>query len=49
MCVACFFTDTEISYIMSAIRSAICEGSYVAATYDTLDGHKDEKDKIARV
>jgi len=49
MCVACFFTEAEITTVMSTIRSAICEGSYVAVTHDTLDGHKHEKDTIAKV
>ncbi|KAJ6143956.1 hypothetical protein N7471_003409 [Penicillium samsonianum] len=49
MCVACFFTEPEISSIMGDIRSVICEDSYVAVTHDTLDGHRNEKEKIARV
>jgi len=49
MCVACFFTEAEITTVMSTIRSAICDGSYVAVTHDTLDSHKHEKDKITKV
>jgi hypothetical protein len=48
MCVACFFTDSEIAHIMSVIRSKICDGSYIAVTHETLDGHKDETEKIAK-
>jgi hypothetical protein len=49
MCIACFFTDSEITHIMSAIQSTICDGSYIAVTHDTLDGHEDEKEMIAKV
>ena len=49
MCVACFFTEADITTVMSTIRSTICDGSYVAVTHDTLDGHKHDRDKIARV
>src|SRR6266480_2711168 len=44
MCVACFFTDSEIAHIMSAIQSTICDGSYIAVTHDTQDGHEDERE-----
>src|SRR5947207_2472425 len=46
---ACFFTDSEIAHIMSAIQSTICDGSYIAVTHDTQDGHEDEREKIAKV
>jgi S-adenosyl methyltransferase len=49
MCVTCFFTDSEITHIMSVIRSTICDGSYIAVTHETLDGHEDETEKIAKV
>jgi hypothetical protein len=48
MRVSCFFTDSEITHIMSTIQSTLCEGSYIAVTHDTLDAHKDEKEKIAK-
>ena len=51
MFVACFLEDKEIVRVMSFIRSTICDGSYVAVTHDTLDGHEDrsEKEKITKV
>jgi hypothetical protein len=49
MCVACFLTDTELTHIMSSIQTTICNGSYVALTHGTLDGHPPEQEKIADV
>jgi len=49
ICITCFFKDIELPHIMSAIESTICDGSYVALTYDTLDSHLAEKDNIAEV
>jgi len=49
ICIACFFTDSEITHIMAAIHSTICDGSYVTVTHNTLDGHQKEKDKIVEV
>jgi hypothetical protein len=48
MCVTCFFTDSEISSVMSVIRSTICDGSYIAVTHETLDGHSNETEMIAK-
>jgi hypothetical protein len=47
--VACFFKDSEITDIMSTLQSKICDGSYIAVSHETLDGHKDEEEKIAKV
>lgn len=49
MCVACFWTDTEISHIMSAIRSKTAAGSFIAATHDTYDGKRDDVQAVERV
>ena len=49
MYIACFFNDLEITFIISSIRSAIPDGSYIIVTHDTLDGHKGETEMIAKV
>jgi O-methyltransferase involved in polyketide biosynthesis len=49
MCVACFWTDKEISHIMTTIRSTLASGSYIAATHDTFDGKRDELGAVERV
>lgn len=49
MRVVAHFTNPEITHIMSTLRSAICDGSYIAVTHDTLDGHEAEKEKATKV
>jgi hypothetical protein len=49
MSVTCFLNDTEIEPVMSTIRSAIAEGSYIAVTHPTLDGHHEDKGNIGKV
>jgi hypothetical protein len=47
-CITCFFKDSDLSSIMSVIQSTICDGSYIAVTQETLDGHDGETVAIAK-
>jgi hypothetical protein len=49
MCITYFLTDIKLTYIMSAIQSTICDGSYIALIYNILDSHLTEKDNITEV